>query len=155
MGTEKQEKHMVNITFLFTSEGHKAIWEPWILFFWISGFLTQPGTNSHKQGPTTGSDSQVLPLCISFLDIQYYVFLEDGKLLGIRALIDFLPMISVFLQFFPHPTYCPFSFIIHSVHLCCVNMITQGQIRTVFIGIYSYVVFEFNILLIYNKLLVF
>jgi hypothetical protein len=28
MGTEKQEKHMVSITFLFTSEGHKTIWEP-------------------------------------------------------------------------------------------------------------------------------
>jgi hypothetical protein len=28
MGTEKQEKHMVSITFLFTSEGHEAIWEP-------------------------------------------------------------------------------------------------------------------------------
>jgi hypothetical protein len=28
MGTEKQEKHTVSITFLFTSEGHKAIWEP-------------------------------------------------------------------------------------------------------------------------------
>jgi hypothetical protein len=26
MGTEKQEKHMVSITFLFTSEGHEAIW---------------------------------------------------------------------------------------------------------------------------------
>jgi hypothetical protein len=26
MGTEKQEKNMVSITFLFTSEGHKAIW---------------------------------------------------------------------------------------------------------------------------------
>jgi hypothetical protein len=26
MGTEKQEKHMVSITFLFTSEGHKTIW---------------------------------------------------------------------------------------------------------------------------------
>jgi hypothetical protein len=42
MGTEKQEKHTVSITFLFTSEGHKAIWEPWILFFWMSGFLTRP-----------------------------------------------------------------------------------------------------------------
>jgi hypothetical protein len=28
MGTEKQEKHMVKITFLFTTEGHEAIWEP-------------------------------------------------------------------------------------------------------------------------------
>jgi hypothetical protein len=26
MGTEKQEKHMVSITFLFISEGHEAIW---------------------------------------------------------------------------------------------------------------------------------
>jgi hypothetical protein len=26
MGTKKQEKHMVSITFLFTSEGHEAIW---------------------------------------------------------------------------------------------------------------------------------
>jgi hypothetical protein len=26
MGTEKQEKHTVSITFLFTSEGHEAIW---------------------------------------------------------------------------------------------------------------------------------
>jgi hypothetical protein len=26
MGIEKQEKHTVSITFLFTSEGHKAIW---------------------------------------------------------------------------------------------------------------------------------
>jgi hypothetical protein len=26
MGTEKQEKHMVSITFLFTSKGHKTIW---------------------------------------------------------------------------------------------------------------------------------
>jgi hypothetical protein len=49
MGTEKQEKHMVNITFLFTSEGHEAIWEPWILFFWTSGFLTRLDTNSHRQ----------------------------------------------------------------------------------------------------------
>jgi hypothetical protein len=48
MGTEKQEKHTVNITFLFISEGHKTIWEPWILFFWTSGFLTRPDTNSHK-----------------------------------------------------------------------------------------------------------
>jgi hypothetical protein len=57
MGTEKQEKHTVNITFLFTSEGHEAIWEPWILFFWTSGFLTRPDTNSHRQGPTTGSNT--------------------------------------------------------------------------------------------------
>jgi hypothetical protein len=28
MGTEKQEKHMVNITFLFTSEGHETISKP-------------------------------------------------------------------------------------------------------------------------------
>jgi hypothetical protein len=27
-GTEKQEKHTISITFLFTSEGHEAIWEP-------------------------------------------------------------------------------------------------------------------------------
>jgi hypothetical protein len=27
MGTEKQEKHTVSITLLFTAEGHKAIWE--------------------------------------------------------------------------------------------------------------------------------
>jgi hypothetical protein len=27
MGAEKQEKHKVTIIFLFTSEGHKAIWE--------------------------------------------------------------------------------------------------------------------------------
>jgi hypothetical protein len=27
MGTEKQEKHIINVTFLFTSEGHEAIWE--------------------------------------------------------------------------------------------------------------------------------
>jgi hypothetical protein len=26
MGTERQEKHTVSITFLFTSEGHEAIW---------------------------------------------------------------------------------------------------------------------------------
>jgi hypothetical protein len=26
MGTEKQEKNTVSITFLFTSEGHEAIW---------------------------------------------------------------------------------------------------------------------------------
>jgi hypothetical protein len=26
MGTEKQEKHTVSITFLFTSEGQEAIW---------------------------------------------------------------------------------------------------------------------------------
>jgi hypothetical protein len=26
MGTEKKEKHTVSITFLFTSEEHKAIW---------------------------------------------------------------------------------------------------------------------------------
>jgi hypothetical protein len=26
MGTEKKEEHTVSITFLFTSEGHKAIW---------------------------------------------------------------------------------------------------------------------------------
>jgi hypothetical protein len=26
MVTERQEKHMVSITFLFTSEGHEAIW---------------------------------------------------------------------------------------------------------------------------------
>jgi hypothetical protein len=49
-GTEKQEKHMVSITFLFTSEGHKAIWKSWILFFWTSGFLTRPDTRSHRQG---------------------------------------------------------------------------------------------------------
>jgi hypothetical protein len=36
----------VNITFLFTSEGHETIWEPW--FFWTSGFLTRPDTNSHR-----------------------------------------------------------------------------------------------------------
>jgi hypothetical protein len=28
MSTEKQEQHTVSITFLFTSEGNKAIWEP-------------------------------------------------------------------------------------------------------------------------------
>jgi hypothetical protein len=39
---------MISITFLFTSEGHKAIWEPRILFFWMSGFLTRPDTNSHR-----------------------------------------------------------------------------------------------------------
>jgi hypothetical protein len=50
MGTEKQEKHTVYITLLFTCEGHKAIWEPWILFFWTSGFLTRRNTNSHRQG---------------------------------------------------------------------------------------------------------
>jgi hypothetical protein len=27
-GTDKQEKHMVSITFLFTSEGHEATREP-------------------------------------------------------------------------------------------------------------------------------
>jgi hypothetical protein len=27
MGTEKQEKHMVSITFSLTSKGHEAIWE--------------------------------------------------------------------------------------------------------------------------------
>jgi hypothetical protein len=48
MGTEKQEKHTIDITFLFTSEGHETIWEPWILFFWTSGFLTRPDTNSHR-----------------------------------------------------------------------------------------------------------
>jgi hypothetical protein len=58
MGTEKQETHMVNITFLFTSEGHETISKPWILFFWTSGFLTRPGTNSHSQGPIAGSGSQ-------------------------------------------------------------------------------------------------
>jgi hypothetical protein len=26
MGTESQEKHKVSVTFLFTSEGHEAIW---------------------------------------------------------------------------------------------------------------------------------
>jgi hypothetical protein len=26
MGAERQEKHTVSITFLFTSEGHEAIW---------------------------------------------------------------------------------------------------------------------------------
>jgi hypothetical protein len=26
MGTEKQEKHTVSITFLFTSEGYETIW---------------------------------------------------------------------------------------------------------------------------------
>jgi hypothetical protein len=26
MGTEKQEKQMISIAFLFTSEGHEAIW---------------------------------------------------------------------------------------------------------------------------------
>jgi hypothetical protein len=26
MGAEKQEKHTVSMTFLYTSEGHKAIW---------------------------------------------------------------------------------------------------------------------------------
>jgi hypothetical protein len=25
MGTEKQEKHTVSVTFLFTAEGHKAV----------------------------------------------------------------------------------------------------------------------------------
>jgi hypothetical protein len=70
MGTEKQQKHTVSIIFLFTSEGHEAIWEycfsgrlafsqdqiathkgkvycetfapvPW-------SFLTKPDTNSHR-----------------------------------------------------------------------------------------------------------
>jgi hypothetical protein len=41
---------MGNITFLFISEGNEAIWEPWILFFWTSAFLTRPDTNSHRQG---------------------------------------------------------------------------------------------------------
>jgi hypothetical protein len=37
MGTEKQEKHMVTITFLFTSEGHEAIWGT--LSYYFSGRL--------------------------------------------------------------------------------------------------------------------
>jgi hypothetical protein len=67
-GTERQEKHTVSITFLFTSEGHEAIWEPWILFFWTPGFLTRPDTNSHKQGPIAGSDMSLL----LFLNVNNY-----------------------------------------------------------------------------------
>jgi hypothetical protein len=33
MGTEKQEKHMVSITFKLTSEGHEAIWGTLITVF--------------------------------------------------------------------------------------------------------------------------
>jgi hypothetical protein len=64
MGTEKQEKHTVSITFLFTSEGHEAIWEPWILFFWTSGFLTRPDTNSHRH-------SLVWDFCLSSLELSH------------------------------------------------------------------------------------
>jgi hypothetical protein len=78
---------MVNITFLFTSEGHEAIWESCILFFsgclafsqgqilthtgkvWSEtfvpvpwSFLTRPGTNSH-----TRRHSLVLRLLPQFL----------------------------------------------------------------------------------------
>jgi hypothetical protein len=67
MGTEKQEKHMVSITFLF--EGHEAIWEPsTLLFFWTSGFenfasvpwsfLTRPDAKSHRHSPTAGSNKE-------------------------------------------------------------------------------------------------
>jgi hypothetical protein len=64
MGTEKQEKHVVSITFLFTSEGHEAIWEPWILFFWTSDFLTRLDTNSYRQG-------LVWDFCLSSLELSH------------------------------------------------------------------------------------
>jgi hypothetical protein len=63
MGTKKQEKHMVNITFLFTFEGHEVIWEPWIFFFWMSGFLTRPDTNSFRH-------SLVWEFCCSSLELS-------------------------------------------------------------------------------------
>jgi hypothetical protein len=90
MGTEKQEKHTVSITFLFTSEGHKAIWEPcfsgrlafsqgqipdhtgkvWSKTFasvpW--SFFTRPDVDSHRQGPTAGSNSVLI--CIRFLALS-------------------------------------------------------------------------------------
>jgi hypothetical protein len=66
MGTEKQEKHTVSIAFLFTSEGHEAIWEPWILFFCSSGFLTRPDTNLHRQG-------LVWDFCLSSLELSHKV----------------------------------------------------------------------------------
>jgi hypothetical protein len=64
MGTEKQEKHMVSIIFLFTSERHEAVWEPWILFFLMSGFLIRPDTKSHRH-------SLVWDFCLSSLELSH------------------------------------------------------------------------------------
>jgi hypothetical protein len=55
---------MVNITFLFTSEGYEAIWEPGILFFWMSGLLTRPDTRSYREG-------LVWDFCLSSLELSY------------------------------------------------------------------------------------
>jgi hypothetical protein len=46
-----QEKHMVSITFLFTSEGHKAFW---------GTFLTRPDAKLHGQGLVLRPLSQFL-----------------------------------------------------------------------------------------------
>jgi hypothetical protein len=55
MGTEKQEKHTVSVTFLFTAEGHKAVWEPfqpWDVFVYedkVSGIVKNyVHTNTQK-----------------------------------------------------------------------------------------------------------
>jgi hypothetical protein len=50
--TERQEKHMVSITFLFTCEGHEAIWGTWstviFLDIWSWGLCLSSLELSHK-----------------------------------------------------------------------------------------------------------
>jgi hypothetical protein len=42
METEKQEKHMVRIIFLFTSEGHEAIWGTLSTFVFSGCLVLRP-----------------------------------------------------------------------------------------------------------------
>jgi hypothetical protein len=85
MATERQKKHMIGTTFLFTSKGHEAIWGTLSIFVFL--------------------DNWSWDLCLSSLELSY-----KARYQIIQAWVPLLTLTHMYLFFTPYsPAYTTIS----------------------------------------------